>query len=109
MKKVRIAAVLFTASILLTACASKPQQEEEKVTLVQEKAFVFSDGNYVDLWQEEFHWRDLYRLPDGTELLTEQTPNGPERVYVGGTESFDDLSEAAQTAVLAYYQRQGLL
>lgn len=51
----------------------------------------------------------IYRLPDGTELLCLERPSGPEGVYVGGLESFDDLSEAAQERVRAYYREQGQL
>ena len=38
-----------------------------------------------------------YQTEDGTELLREYGPSGPENVFIGGLESFDDLSEAAKT------------
>lgn len=50
-----------------------------------------------------------YRLEDGTELLRVRRPSGPGNVYVGGIESFDDLSEAAKPRVLSFYEEQGLL
>ena len=50
-----------------------------------------------------------YKLSNGTELLWEQHPVGPDRVHVAGQESLDDLSPAAQEAVRAYYDAQGLL
>ena len=51
----------------------------------------------------------IYKLSDGTTLMTIQDPAGPRNVYVGGMESFDDLSESAQKAISAFYKQQGLL
>lgn len=50
-----------------------------------------------------------YRLRDGTELLREDAPSGPENHYVADLESFDDLSEAAKPVVRQYYDEQGAL
>ena len=65
------------------------------------------DGTAVELWQGSFS--DRYRLEDGTELLSVSVPSGPDGVFVGGLESFDNLSAAAQERVSAYFREQGLL
>lgn len=65
------------------------------------------DGTEVELWQ--YANAAVYALSDGTELLRVDTPTGPDRVYVGGVESLDDLPEEAQTRILDFYRDQGLL
>ena len=75
--------------------------------LTTRNAFTFPDGVSADLWEENFT-RSHYALSDGTVLLRIDG-NGPENVYVGGTESFNDLTPAAQEKVLAFYEEQGLL
>ena len=66
-----------------------------------------SDGTALDVWKDSDS--TMYRLKDGMELLKVQNPSGPEGVYAGGTESFDDLSEKAQAGIQTYYDGQGLL
>lgn len=73
-----------------------------------EGAAVLSDGTALDAWKGDI-WHIRYQLKDGTELLREDTPSGPENHYVGNLESFDDLSEAAKPAVRQYYEEQGPL
>lgn len=84
-------------------------------TLVEEGAYILSDGTQVDLWQDEFQsWR-LYKLPDdGAELLRENTPVWPEYVVVGQQIDFSSLSKTAQKdpaqkEIMAYYEQRGLL
>jgi len=67
------------------------------------------DGMPIDVIEESSPSRRTYRLADGTELLRVNEPSGPNDVYVGGVESFDDLNETAQERVLAYYEQHGLL
>lgn len=50
-----------------------------------------------------------YEAPDGTEILWEQEPIGPDNVSVGGLPSLDMLNAQAQEAILSYYQELGLL
>lgn len=79
-----------------------------EISAVLTKAAVhLSDGTSADMW-EYFDYR-VYQLSDGTKLLRVQTPSGPNQVYVGGLENFDDLSETAKTNVLAFYADQSLL
>lgn len=65
------------------------------------------DGSVAELWR--YPYACAYVTPDGTELLCVQDPMGPENVTVAGTESFDDLNPEAQSNVLKFYSRQGLL
>lgn len=109
MKTNRIIATLLMSFIFLSACSNNPKQVEETWTIVQEKAVSFADGESVDLWRSNYGGRDVYKLSDGTSLLTVQDSTGPANVYVGGVESFHNLSETAQKAVLTYYEKQGLL
>ena len=78
---------------------------------VTQNVFALSDGTEIDLIQYDSSpfASNIYRLRDGKQLLRELPPSGPENVSVGGVASFDDLSPAAQEAVSAYYDRQGLL
>lgn len=71
-------------------------------------AVTLSDGTPLDAWKTSM-FGTTYRLRDGTELLREDAPSGPENHYVVGLESFDDLSEAAKSAVRQYYENQGAL
>lgn len=72
-----------------------------------ETSLNLSDGTTVDVLKNS--GSISYLLSDGTELLRVENPSGPDNVIVGGTDSFDDLSEAAQTNILTYYSEQGLL
>ncbi len=77
------------------------------VTGYRKDDVTLSGGAAVECWQKNFGVS--YVLPDGTELLTVETPFGPKNVYVGGQESLDDLSESVQEKVIAYFDAQGLL
>ena len=46
---------------------------------------------------------EMLTLSDGTELLREIKPSGPQNVYVGGVESFDQLSAAARIHLYVVY------
>lgn len=68
------------------------------------------DGTVIDVLEDnDSPAGRTYMLPDGTELLQAEGPSGPENHYVGGLESFDDLSEQAKEKVSAYYEAQGAL
>ncbi len=64
------------------------------------------DGTRLDVLEDTYR---TYRLADGTELLRVNGLSGPNHIYVGGVESFDDLSETAQEQVLSFYERRGVL
>lgn len=73
-----------------------------------EDAYTLSDGTLLDAWEGGF-FSTRYQLKNGAELLRENAPFGPENVYVGGLESYDSLSPAAQAAVTKFYTDQGKL
>ena len=75
--------------------------------LVREEMLTLSDGTEVEVWINGGD--NSYRLSDGTELLREIKPSGPQNVHVGGVEGFDQLSAPAREAVASYYAEQGLL
>ena len=75
--------------------------------LVQDAA-TLSDGTPLDAWKTSM-FGTTYQLKDGTELLWEDAPSGPENHYVANLENFDDLSEAAKPTVRQYYEEQGAL
>lgn len=105
-------ASIFVCSIvclLISGCDSKTQIPESNWKMTEKKAIVFSDGEYADQWQQDsFEFQDVYRLSDGTELLTVINPVGPENSVTAGQDSFADISETAQEAIGAYYKEQGL-
>lgn len=110
----RLLSLLFlAAALVLTACADRvihTRLEGAEWVLAEERAAVLPDGTAVDLWRREsFTGWNSYRLSDGTELLEEDGPIGPEDVTAGGVDNFGQLGEAAQTAIGAYYEDQGLL
>ena len=74
----------------------------------REQGITLSDGTAVEIWDTAFFGTN-YILPDGTELLRENRPSGPQNVHVGGVEGFDQLSAPAREAVASYYAEQGLL
>lgn len=73
-----------------------------------EDAYTLSDGTPLDAWEGRFDGT-RYQLKNGAELLREDRLSGPENVYVGGLESYDSLSPAAQAAVAKFYADQGKL
>lgn len=79
---------------------------EVEAYLMPEKASL-PDGTQADIWR--YSGYTVYVLPDGTKLLQEQDLFGPSGVSGVGLEGLDDLPEAAQQNILAFYQRQGPL
>lgn len=75
--------------------------------ILMENTLSLSDGTKVNVWKGSDFLS--YQLSDGTEVLRVQNPTGPDNVYVGGIESFDDLSETVKSKILTYYETKGLL
>lgn len=96
---------------LTTAAGEKIAAYDARLVDVNEVLFrnaaALSDGTWLDLWDGGPY--ASYVLPDGTELLQERRPAGPENVHVVSLDGYGDLSEAAQARVSAYYAEQGLL
>ena len=76
-------------------------------SLLQEKVKSLSDGTLLDILATGSSI--TYQLADGTQLLRVNHPAGPDNVYVGNRESFDDFSDEAKLKVLEYYDNRGLL
>lgn len=66
-----------------------------------------ADGTELDAWLG--NREKIYCLGDGSELLRINHPSGPDNVYVGNRESFDNFDEKAKQNVLDYYDSRGLL
>lgn len=82
--------------------------EQIQITgFLTEETATLSDGTRLDIW----NYLDdcLYTLQNGTELMRVSNVTGPNNVYVGGIESFDNLGPAAQSNILKFYEEQGLL
>lgn len=84
--------------------------DNKSMVKTQERACVFSDGNYVDQWQV-VGWsgmtsRKEYRLPDGTVLFENRGAGLPGEMENASISGVSDLSETAREKVIAYYQRQ---
>ena len=66
---------LALALLLLAGCQEITGAPAEiNWVLVEEGAYTLSDGTRVDKWErawKEFRFWQLYKLPDGTELLRE--------------------------------------
>lgn len=76
---------------------------------LRREAVRLRDGTPVDVLEFDDWGARRCRLADGTELLEVEEPRGPENYYVGGMESFDDLSPRVQEGVRAWYEEQGPL
>lgn len=109
MRQQRFLTITVVFLILLSGCTRKQEPVKIEYELVQEDVVTFFDGNSVSLWQNEpFGFGDCYRLADGTDLLLVESPIWPENCGVGEM-SLNLLNEAAQMAISAYYQEQGIL
>ena len=106
MKKLSILLILLLA-LCLTGCGEEEVPAQD--ILVREAVYTFSDGTTVDLWEREHIIDRLYKLSDGTEILTVQDRPMPGNVFVGGMEGFSGLTEEAQERVTAYYEEVGSL
>lgn len=108
MKKYWMYGLLATLLFLLSGCQETPVKSEAINETMTGEAYCFEDGTSAFLWQSDLGNKN-YKLADGTTLLTIQAPSGPDNVYVGGVDSFEDLSQSVQQAVSAFYEEQGLL
>ena len=103
--KQRALSLALCALALLTGCQSDAVQEE--IWELEEKSVAaFPDGETADRWRG---YQDglrepwvLYELSDGTVLLTEDDPAGPE-----GDAAYAALSEEVQAAVSAWCEGEG--
>lgn len=78
------------------------------VERLERGAVTLEDGTELDVLHGGMG-SDCYKLPGGKRLLYADSRESPERSFVGGLESFEDLSPTAQGKVRAYYEEQGCL
>jgi len=105
----KTAILLLVCVIIFSGCKTEPEIEEPMWRISKQKAVVFDDGNYADLFAQDYSGSSYkYRLSDGTDLLTENT-YGPDSVYVLGIESLDDVSDEAKGKIIEFYKQRGLL
>lgn len=76
-------------------------------SIVLPEPYILKDGTELTVRKDYTH--TTYFTPDGVDILWEQEPIGPHNVSVGGLPSLDMLSDQAQEAIFAYYEKQGLL
>ena len=102
--------LVLAGLVCLTACGrTRVPEEPEPDTLLEETAMVFEDGITASLWQRPYFGQKVYRLSDGTDLLTVDAPNTVDNVAVMGMEGYEGLSEAAEQKVLDYFTELGIL
>lgn len=82
-------------------------QEIDILSFLIEETRSLTDGTPVEVWKETY--ATVYKLKDGTELLREADSSGPAEVYVGSSESLNDLNETVQKKISEFYEEQGLL
>ena len=108
--KRRLLPLVLAGLVCLTACSrTQEEREVEPDPLLEETAMVFDDGVTASLWQRPYFGEKVYRLADGTELLTVNAPNTVDNVAVMGMEGYEGLSEAAEQKVLDYFTELGIL
>ena len=103
--KQRVLSLALCGLALLSGC-SQDTVQEEIWELEAEDVAAFPDGENADRWRG---YKDglrepwaVYELSDGTVLLLEDDPAGPE-----GDAAYAALSEEVQAAVLAWWQGGG--
>ena len=71
------------------------------------EGYTLKDGTRLTVRKD--YANTIYIAPDGTELLREQDPIGPDNVHTGNAPGLDELNQEAQQAILSYYEDLGLL
>lgn len=109
MKRTLQLTALLLGLLLLAGCTQKVESyiDTTPPELVEAGVYTFSDGMTADLWMYPNH-TELYRLPDGTDLLT-QWPTSGTAIYAHPQDRFEELDETVQLAIETYYEEQGLL
>ena len=103
--KRRLVSLGLCGLMLLTGC-QRTAVQEEIWELEQENVVSFTDGETVDRWRGYQNgvresWA-VYELSDGTAILLEDDPAGPEN-----DDGYKALSEDVQAAISAWYQSIG--
>ncbi len=75
--------------------------------ILEEDAYTLSDGTVLDVRRSDE--MNIYQTKDGTQLLIENRPMGPDNVYVGNLLSLDALNDSAKQKISSWYKSRGLL
>ncbi len=105
-KHVGILALALCGAMLLCGCGGAAEKREPE--LIQKDIYTFSDGEKASLWRYPMDVKAIYQLDNGTQLLAEADPIGPENTFYGNLESLQDLDEEAQSQIIAFYREMGL-
>ena len=97
----------LAAALLVLLCGCGKEDEIPKPELVNERAYVLSDGTAVSMWRGLID-AEHYRLPDGTELLIHHPAVPIENVASVGR-GVGGLNEKAQARVKEYFKQRGEL
>lgn len=101
-----ILALALCGAMLLCGCGGKVERREPE--LVQKDIYTFSDGEKASLWRYPGDEKAIYQLDNGTQLLAEADPVGPENTFSGNLESLQDLDVEAQSHIIDFYREMGL-
>lgn len=71
------------------------------------EGYTLKDGTRLTVRKD--YANTIYIAPDGTELLREQDPIGPDNVHTGDAPSLSELEPEVRRAILAHYDEIGLL
>lgn len=77
------------------------------ISYLTDKSLQLSDGTNIQIWKEL--WSYTYRFQDRTELLEVSSSTVPDGVVMSNGDSLYELPKSAQTNILAFYEKQGLL
>lgn len=71
------------------------------------EGYTLKDGTRLTVRKD--YANTIYIAPDGTELLREQDPIGPDNVHTGNAPSLSELEPKVRQAILFHYEDLGLL
>jgi len=100
-----VGCVVALLGYILSSCNVKKVPDDFfKQTLVEENAYVLSDGAAVSAWKVRFDGKIYYKLSDGTELLS--FIDGGHSAHAGG---YNSLNDVAKKKIDEYYAAQPAL
>lgn len=77
------------------------------ISYLTDETLQLSDRTDIQIWKEL--WSYTYRFKDRTELLEVSGSTVPDGVVMSNGDSLYELPKSAQTNILAFYEKQGLL
>lgn len=108
MKKKLIVVFVLLAAVL-TAVAFREQEPKTQEFSPTDETLILDDGTKLELWQGNMGSMAYY-MPGGIRLLEVHHTEGPENVHTANVDfTLADLPQAAQAAILDYYETLGTL